>query len=73
MFVKILFLSFSKICFQGDSGGPLHLVTDGVFKQIGITSFGSSLGCEIGFHAGFTRTASFLEWIETNTGLAIDP
>jgi len=58
---------------NGDSGGPLHLVTDGVFKQIGITSFGSSLGCEIGFHAGFTRTASFLEWIETNTGLAIDP
>merc|ERR1712176_362995 len=58
---------------NGDSGGPLHLVTDGVFKQIGITSFGSSMGCEIGFHAGFTRTASFLEWIETNTGLAIDP
>jgi len=58
---------------NGDSGGPLHLVTDGVFKQVGITSFGSSMGCEIGFHAGFTRTASFLEWIETNTGLAIDP
>jgi len=57
---------------NGDSGGPLHLVTDGVYKQIGITSFGSSLGCEIGFHAGFTRTASFLEWIETNTGIAID-
>lgn len=58
---------------NGDSGGPLHLVQDGVFKQIGITSFGSSVGCEIGFHAGFTRTASFLEWIETNTGIAIDP
>jgi len=58
---------------NGDSGGPLHLVNDGVFKQVGITSFGSSMGCEIGFHAGFTRTASFLEWIETNTGLAIDP
>ena len=41
--------------FKGDSGGPLHLVRDGVFKQIGITSFGSSVGCEIGFHAGFTR------------------
>jgi len=58
---------------NGDSGGPLHLVQDGVFKQIGITSFGSSLGCEIGMHAGFTRPASFLEWIETNTGIAIDP
>merc|ERR1712215_393773 len=58
---------------NGDSGGPLHLVQDGVFKQIGITSFGSSLGCEIGMHAGFTRPASFLEWIETNTGIAIEP
>jgi len=58
---------------NGDSGGPLHLVTDGVFKQIGIVSFGSSVGCEVGFHAGFTRTASFLEWIETNTGIAIEP
>jgi len=57
---------------NGDSGGPIHFVTDGVFKQIGITSFGSSLGCEIGSHAGFTRVASFLEWIETNTGIAIE-
>jgi len=57
---------------NGDSGGPLHLVTDGVHKQIGITSFGSGAGCELGFHAGFTRTASFLEWIETNTGIQID-
>ena len=41
---------------QGDSGGPLYLVSEaGVHKQIGITSFGSSLGCEIGMHAGFTR------------------
>ena len=58
---------------NGDSGGPLHLVTDGVYKQIGITSFGSSLGCEIGMHAGFTRPASFLEWIETETNIQIDP
>lgn len=57
---------------NGDSGGPLHLVTDGIFKQIGITSFGSGIGCEVGSHAGFTRTASFLEWIETNTGIAIE-
>jgi len=63
---------------NGDSGGPLYLTTRSeryttTYKQIGITSFGSSLGCEIGWHAGFTRTASFLEWIETNTNLAIDP
>jgi len=58
---------------NGDSGGPLYLVNDGKHKQIGITSFGSSLGCEIGFHAGFTRPASYLEWIETNTNVMIDP
>jgi len=60
---------------NGDSGGPLYLfnLETSTYKQIGITSFGSSLGCEIGFHAGFTRTASFLEWIETNTNLIIDP
>jgi len=60
---------------NGDSGGPLYLYNSetSTYKQIGITSFGSSLGCEIGFHAGFTRTASYLEWIETNTNLIIDP
>jgi len=57
---------------NGDSGGPLHLVRDGKFKQIGITSFGSSMGCEIGSHAGFTRPTSYLDWIETNTGIIID-
>jgi secreted trypsin-like serine protease len=59
---------------NGDSGGPLYLVDSAMkHKQIGITSFGSGLGCEIGWHAGFTRTASFLEWIETNTNVMIDP
>ena len=49
---------------QGDSGGPLYLHNHSgsldseiqPYKQIGITSFGSSLGCEIGFHAAFTRS-----------------
>jgi len=61
---------------NGDSGGPLHLAaatTNGIYKQIGIVSFGSSIGCEIGMHAGFTRTASYLEWIETETEILIDP
>jgi len=59
---------------NGDSGGPLHLVDDaGVHKQIGITSFGSGLGCELGFHAAFTRPASYLEWIETETNVVIQP
>ncbi len=49
-------LAITGFYMQGDSGGPLYLVSEaGVHKQIGITSFGSSLGCEIGMHAGFTR------------------
>merc|ERR1719348_333261 len=58
---------------NGDSGGPLYLVTDGVHKQIGITSFGSASGCEKGWHAAFTRPTSYLQWIETETGVHIDP
>jgi len=57
---------------NGDSGGPLHVVNGGVYTQIGITSFGSAMGCELGFHAAFTRTASYLEWIETETNVVID-
>jgi len=58
---------------NGDSGGPLYLVTDGVHKQIGITSFGSASGCEKGWHAAFTRPTSYLQWIETETNVQIDP
>merc|ERR1712223_1040333 len=59
---------------NGDSGGPLHKVMeDGRMKQIGITSFGLAFGCELGLHAAFTRTTSYLEFIETNTGVVIDP
>ena len=32
---------------------------DGRMKQIGITSFGLALGCELGLHAAFTRTSMF--------------
>jgi len=59
---------------NGDSGGPLHKVMDdGRMKQIGITSFGLAFGCELGLHAAFTRTTSYLEFIETETGVVIDP
>ncbi|XP_034657629.1 serine protease 1 isoform X3 [Drosophila subobscura] len=51
---------------NGDSGGPL--AADGV--QIGVVSFGSSAGCEIGSPAGFTRTTYFLDWIAEKTGIS---
>ena len=52
---------------SGDSGGPL--VVDGV--QIGIVSFGI-LFCFPGFPSAFTRTTSFLDWIENNTDVQIN-
>ncbi|KAH8259671.1 hypothetical protein KR026_008703, partial [Drosophila bipectinata] len=48
---------------QGDSGGPLAL--DGTL--IGITSFGSIDGCEVGAPAAFTRVTSYLDWIKANS------
>ncbi|KAG8233806.1 hypothetical protein J437_LFUL008026 [Ladona fulva] len=72
----------SKICTDtqggrsscnGDSGGPLVLTgSDGVMIEVGIVSFGAAAGCEQGYPAAFTRVTSFLEWIETNTGIQID-
>lgn len=55
----------TSIC-GGDSGGPL--VLDNVL--IGVTSFGSIDGCEIGAPAGFTRVTSYLDWIKNNSGVS---
>ena len=58
---------FVSTC-QGDSGGPLVLESTGV--QIGLTSFGSSVGCEKGYPVAFTRVTNYLDWIESRTGLS---
>nr|XP_027212617.1 chymotrypsin BI-like [Penaeus vannamei] len=49
----------------GDSGGPLNL--NGM--TYGITSFGSSAGCEKGYPAAFTRVYYYLDWIQQKTGV----
>nr|XP_027224890.1 chymotrypsin BI-like [Penaeus vannamei] len=51
---------------NGDSGGPLNL--NGV--TYGITSFGSSAGCEVGYPDAFTRVHYYLDWIEQKTGVS---
>ncbi|EDV96187.1 GH16120 [Drosophila grimshawi] len=51
---------------HGDSGGPLVNKEDDVDYIIGITSFGLSMGCEIGFPTIFTRVTSYLDWIWTH-------
>ncbi|XP_069700742.1 brachyurin-like [Periplaneta americana] len=58
---------------NGDSGGPLiYGESDGLYTQVGIVSFGSSYGCEQGYPAVFTRVTSYLQWIESNTGIYIE-
>ena len=56
-----------------EPGGPLLLRTqDGLSKQVGVTSFGSLPSCQMGIAAGFTRVASYLQWIETVTNIIIE-
>ncbi|RZC40145.1 Trypsin domain containing protein, partial [Asbolus verrucosus] len=47
---------------SGDSGGPFTV--DGV--QVGVVSYGVE-NCEGGYPSAFTRTTSFLDWIEQNS------
>lgn len=58
-----------SVC-NGDSGGPLVYRDGDVNYLVGSTSFGSGMGCELDFPAVFTRTTSYLDWIEMHTGLA---
>lgn len=69
----------NSVC-QGDSGGALVIRKDGDnlggdkgdFIQIGITSFISVEGCTVKLPQGFTKVASFLEFIEEITNIPID-
>lgn len=59
---------------NGDSGGPLNYEqTTGKYITVGVASFVSSLGCESGVPHGFTRVTEYLDWIETVTGIQINP
>nr|CAH0103335.1 unnamed protein product [Daphnia galeata] len=49
---------------NGDSGGPLiYQQTNGRWKQIGIVSFVSNLGCQMGYPYGYTRLSSYSNWV----------
>jgi len=55
---------------NGDSGSSMgYQGADGRYTSIGITSFGSSAGCESGAPDVFTRTSSYLDWISQTTGI----
>ncbi|CAH1636853.1 unnamed protein product [Spodoptera littoralis] len=47
---------------QGDSGGPLVVNRNGQPLLVGITSFGSPLGCESSMPAAYARVTSFMDF-----------
>lgn len=67
-----LFLIGKSIC-GGDAGGPMVVQHDGKLKQVAIGSYTISAGCEFGFPDVFTRTSSFLVWLEENSSFIADP
>ncbi|CAH0625512.1 unnamed protein product [Chrysodeixis includens] len=71
-----LFLHESNICTsgvggtstcQGDSGGPLVVTRNNQPVLVGVTSFGSGLGCSSGLPAVYARVTSFLNFISQHT------
>ncbi|XP_039097261.1 chymotrypsin-like elastase family member 1 [Hyaena hyaena] len=49
---------------QGDSGGPLHCLLNGKYTVHGVTSFVSSLGCNVSRKPTvFTRVSAYISWI----------
>nr|XP_055193141.1 chymotrypsin-like elastase family member 1 [Nyctereutes procyonoides] len=49
---------------QGDSGGPLHCSVNGKYTVHGVTSFVSSLGCNVSRKPTvFTRVSAYITWI----------
>ncbi|KAH8302586.1 hypothetical protein KR044_008463, partial [Drosophila immigrans] len=54
---------------QGDSGGPLVFRWRNVSYLIGLTSFGSAMGCEVDAPTVYTRITAYLEWIMEEAGI----
>ncbi|XP_040844662.1 chymotrypsin-like elastase family member 1 [Ochotona curzoniae] len=49
---------------QGDSGGPLNCLVNGQYAVHGVTSFVSSLGCNVSRKPTvFTRVSAYITWI----------
>lgn len=53
---------------RGDSGGPLVSKNSGAL--VGLTSFGSALGCHLGYPQGYTSLPSYLQFIKDVTGIS---
>ncbi|KAF5293470.1 hypothetical protein FQA39_LY02955 [Lamprigera yunnana] len=54
---------------NGDSGGPLfEYDSEEKPHHIGVVSFVHMAGCDSGYPSGYTRTSSYISWIESYTG-----
>ncbi|XP_041633237.1 brachyurin [Drosophila kikkawai] len=58
---------FNRGACNGDSGGPLVLHWHNVSYLIGVTSFGSAGGCELGAPTVYARITAYLPWIRQQT------
>lgn len=54
---------------DGDSGGPLIYSYMSKEYLVGVTSFGSAGGCDIGHPTVYTRVTNYLNWIYKKTGI----
>uniref|UniRef100_A0A6P4EAT8 Brachyurin n=1 Tax=Drosophila rhopaloa TaxID=1041015 RepID=A0A6P4EAT8_DRORH len=55
---------------NGDSGGPLVYQWRNDSYLIGVTSFGSAEGCEVGAPTVYARITTYLPWIRQQTAMA---
>lgn len=54
-----------------DNGGPLILEEANGNTLIGVSSFMSTAGCNVGHPAGFARLGAHIQWISNNAGVPI--
>uniref|UniRef100_A0A8W7PWC6 Peptidase S1 domain-containing protein n=1 Tax=Anopheles coluzzii TaxID=1518534 RepID=A0A8W7PWC6_ANOCL len=57
---------------NGDSGGPLTVESGGPI-QIGVVSFVSIRGCEVGMPSVYSRVSFYLNWVEINSDFVAQP
>jgi len=63
------YMAGGKDTCQGDSGGPLQCpLSNGVWVQNGVTSFGAGCGDE-GAPGVYTKVSKYLDWIKQTTAL----
>ncbi|MDW2090383.1 serine protease [Vibrio sp. 1865] len=63
--------SYTGIC-RGDSGGPLtYKDNNGMYQQIGIVSYGSSVCESAAIPSVFTEILNYATWIETQTSSGV--